>query len=329
MWAMATPTTRTPRSRHAADAQERRSLAAPAGASGSPPGRLKDAPAGRIGERRSRLETRRIARARRQSRRRATVLILLLVAVGLVGADILRRANSTPTTFPRPPASPAATAAGTAAIDAGAASGRSSSAAPSAAGPVAGSTYPATGPGTWTYASGHGPVLGTAGTLRRFRVAVEDDMGQNAATFATRVEKILGDPRGWTASRQLRLQRVPKGSAADFTIYLATPGTSERMCAVNGIHTQRYTSCRAPGQVIINVARYLESVPGYGAPLVDYQTYSINHEVGHELGYGHEACPGPGLPAPVMQQQTLGLSGCVANGWPFLDGRRYAGPPIP
>jgi hypothetical protein len=194
---------------------------------------------------------------------------------------------------------------------------------------AAGASYPATGSGEFGSAGGQGAVLGSAGRLRRFRVAVEDGMGQNAAAFAARVDTILRDPQGWTASRQLRLQRVPKGASAEFTIFLATPGTSGKMCAAGGLYTEGFTSCRLPGQLIINVARWLEAVPDYGAPLTEYQAYAINHEVGHQLGYGHEACPAPGQPAPVMQQQTLGLKGCRANAWPYLDGVRYTGPSIP
>ena len=41
-----------------------------------------------------------------------------------------------------------------------------------------------------------------------------------------------------------------------------------------------------------------------------------NGEVSCAIGYGHRACPGPGHPAPVMQQLTYGLDGCLANPWP-------------
>jgi hypothetical protein len=189
-------------------------------------------------------------------------------------------------------------------------------------------SFPSAGPGTFVYAAGPGKLLGGAGTLHRFRVAVENGMGQDPAGFAATIDQVLGDPRSWIASKRLRLQRVPQRASAEFTIFLATPSTSEKMCAAGGLHTRKYTSCRVSGKVIINVARWLRAVPGYGAPPAVYQAYAINHEVGHQLGHGHEACPGPGRPAPVMQQQTFGLGGCVAYAWPYLNGRRYQGPAV-
>lgn len=187
---------------------------------------------------------------------------------------------------------------------------------------------PAVGTGTFSYVPGPGPVAGLAGQMLRFHVAVEEGADQDDAAFAAAVDAILADPRGWTREG-LRFQRVAEPSTAHFTIFLASPVTSESMCAAGGLHTERYSSCRLPGQVIINSARWMSAVPDYGAPVGVYRAYTINHEVGHELGYGHEACPASGRPAPVMQQQTYGLRGCTAYAWPYLNGARYTGPPVP
>jgi hypothetical protein len=165
--------------------------------------------------------------------------------------------------------------------------------------------------------------------VRRYRVAVENGSGQDAAAFAGTVEQILGDGQGWTAGGTVRFQRVPEKSTAEVTIYLATPATTESLCAAGGLHVQKLLSCRLPGQVVINLARWLTAVPGYGAPLAVYRQYALNHEIGRDLGYPNQACPGAGRPAPVMQQQSLGLDGCAANPWPYLGGALYQGNPIP
>jgi hypothetical protein len=184
------------------------------------------------------------------------------------------------------------------------------------------------GLGTFSFAGADGPVVGTSGPILRYRVGVEDGLGLGVGEFASAVDTILSDPRGWTAGGTLRFQRVSGAQGEDFIVDLASPVRSAAMCREDGLDTEEYTNCRlADGRVVLNSARWLTGVAGYGAPLSEYRAYAVNHEVGHQLGYGHELCPGPGEPAPVMQQQTLGLGGCQPYGWPYRNGVRYTGPP--
>ncbi|MEV4387070.1 DUF3152 domain-containing protein [Micromonospora sp. NPDC049580] len=194
---------------------------------------------------------------------------------------------------------------------------------------------PTAGTGRFSHDDHAGPVLGRAGELRRYRVAVESGSNEDIAAFAQAVQVALAGPGSWVDSGRLRLQQVPGDAPRDFTVYLATARTAGRMCAEGGVDIRiggrPYTSCRAPGQVIINLDRWRLSVPHYvsaGVPLAVYRTYVVNHEVGHQLGHRHERCPGAGRPAPVMMQQTLFLNGCRVNPWPYVDGRRYAGPAL-
>ncbi|MGW5560375.1 DUF3152 domain-containing protein [Micromonospora sp. NPDC003944] len=194
---------------------------------------------------------------------------------------------------------------------------------------------PSAGTGSFGYDSRSGPVLGRAGELRRYRVAVESGSDEDAGEFAQAVQTALAGPGSWVDSGRLRLQQVPGAAPRDFTVYLATARTAGRMCAQGGvdirINGRPYTSCRAPGQVIINLDRWRLSVPHFvsaAVPLAVYRTYVVNHEVGHQLGHRHERCPGAGRPAPVMMQQTLFLNGCRANPWPYLNGRRHTGPAL-
>jgi hypothetical protein len=185
-------------------------------------------------------------------------------------------------------------------------------------------TYPERGGGTWLTAPGTRTVAGTAGRLLRYRVVVETGIGNvDVAAFAAEVTATLGDPRGWTGTGQTRLQRVGRQEPADFVVHLATPATREELCRSSG---DRYTSCRRDDLVVVNVARWAHGAAAVGGDLQTYRQYVVNHEVGHRLGHGHERCPGPGRPAPVMQQQTLGLHGCRPQAWPLRDGAEYHGP---
>ncbi|WP_018351484.1 DUF3152 domain-containing protein [Longispora albida] len=256
-------------------------------------------------------------------RRRTVTLVMLLVAASLVTVDFVRGLG-------KPDPVPAAAEPKPAVTQQAEIKPVEPKPQPEpstvAVSPVAGAqSYPRSGPGTFSYAPGAGPILGKSGKLRGFKVAVENESQQDAVAFAAEVDKIFGDARGWTAGGDVRLQRVVAGE--EFVIYLATEATSEKMCAEGGLKTDRLTSCRLGGKVIINLSRWLTAVPDYGAPLPVYQAYVLNHETGHQFGFGHERCPAAGSLGPVMLQQTLGMYGCTPNAWPYVDGRRLTGPP--
>jgi len=139
------------------------------------------------------------------------------------------------------------------------------------------------------------------------------------------VDVTLANSASWTGGQgQWSLSRVD--GVADFVIRLATPATVDKVCATSGLDTRGYVSCRSGHLVMINLDRWMTAVPDYRGDVARYRQYVVNHEVGHQLGYGHQTCPGAGRPAPVMQQQTFGLHGCRANGWPYLKGELVSGP---
>jgi len=169
------------------------------------------------------------------------------------------------------------------------------------------------GTGQLLVVPGTSPVYGT-GPLQRFIVEVEDGINVDGASFAAAVEATLADPRGWGAGGQTSFQRVDGGDY-DFRVSLVSPVNVEKFCP--GVGTGGYTSCRYGERAVINLARWETAVPDYEGDVATYRLYVVNHEVGHALGNGHEDCPGAGELAPVMQQQTLGLDGCIKNPWPF------------
>ncbi|RIQ12657.1 DUF3152 domain-containing protein [Jiangella rhizosphaerae] len=172
---------------------------------------------------------------------------------------------------------------------------------------------PATGPGTFTVTPGQSARAGTQGTLLTYTVEVETGLPFDPIEVAAVVDTTLADPRSWIAGGRFSFQRVPSGG--DLRILVATPGTTDELCAP--LRTRGQVSCRNGENVVLNALRWAVAVPHYDGDVAGYRQYVVNHEVGHALGEGHVACPGPGQVAPVMLQQTYGLDGCVANSWPY------------
>lgn len=173
---------------------------------------------------------------------------------------------------------------------------------------------PARGSGQFRTAAIRGPVVGDKGRLLRYTVRVERELPFDPDAVAREVQRILSDDRSWTGASS-RLQLVAKADQADFSVLVATPGTTDSYCLP--LRTWGRLSCQDGPRAVLNARRWAYGASTYGSDIAGYRTYLVNHEVGHVLGRGHENCPKKGARAPVMVQQTKSLQGCRPNPWPL------------
>ncbi|MGW8763482.1 DUF3152 domain-containing protein [Streptomyces sp. NPDC055815] len=189
------------------------------------------------------------------------------------------------------------------------------------------STVPQSGTGTFTTARASGAPVGDTGTLRRYRVQVEDGVDLSASGTAAEIQRILAHPRSWAAHGRGRFQLVSEN--ADFVIRIATPDTADALCLRQGYNTHGELNCETADGVVVNLKRWMLGSPTFAGPATEYRHLIINHEVGHEIGIRtHMGCPGPGRLAPAMMQQIKGLDGCRSNAFPYDEDGSYITGPI-
>ena len=134
--------------------------------------------------------------------------------------------------------------------------------------------------------------------------------------FADMVGATLTDPRGW---ERAGFRFEADGPDAPYLIVLAEGREVDALCRPYDTYG-RY-SCQNGPIVALNADRWRTATPTWTGDLADYRRMLVNHEVGHLLGMRHPKpqCPTPGAPAPIMNQQSTELDGCLPNPWP-LDG---------
>ena len=176
-------------------------------------------------------------------------------------------------------------------------------------------TLPESATGRFAVAAGGSPVVGS-GELITYTVEVEEGLPMQPVAVARIVDRVLAHRRGWAAVEHRSFQRVKTGPAIH--IRLASAGTTDKLCAP--LDTGGRLSCRNGANVVLNAWRWVHGADAYARDTASYRWYMVNHEFGHALGYAHAPCPAAGKPAPVMLQQTKGLSGCMANPWPAVTG---------
>lgn len=150
----------------------------------------------------------------------------------------------------------------------------------------------------------------TVVVLYRIEVLTTDGATADAADV---IADVLTDPRGWSRAGFAFVL----ADDGPYRIVVAEGDEVDRLCAP--YDTDGTYSCQNGPVVALNADRWREATPQWPADLAGYRTMLVNHEVGHLLHLHHPLpqCPGPGLPGPVMAQQSTSLGDCLPNPWPL------------
>jgi hypothetical protein len=140
-----------------------------------------------------------------------------------------------------------------------------------------------------------------------YTASVDPDVKYPLRQFQEELEMYLADPDGWAAQGYefVEVTRNPQ-----VIIRLSSPATIQKSGCGDG-----RLSCAELGgrRMYLNAHRWTHGSAPSRLPLEDYRQYMVSHEMGHILGHDHMKCPGPGHPAPIMMQQTLGIGACSPN----------------
>lgn len=133
------------------------------------------------------------------------------------------------------------------------------------------------------------------------------------ADFAEDLHGILTDPRGWARAGFAFVEEPD----ASHLIVLAEGPEVDELCLP--LETWSTYSCQNGPVVALNADRWRSATPEWTGDLETYRAMLVTHEVGHLLHLHHPGiqCPAPGLPAPVMAQQSTELGDCRPNPWPL------------
>lgn len=174
---------------------------------------------------------------------------------------------------------------------------------------------PDQGDGSFSTVHVPGKASTAKGTTVTYRLKVEGGLHADKKAIARTVRNVLLDPRGWQSVDHVRFVQATGDHDAKITIMVASPKTTDRLCFP--AQTESKWSCFNQGNAVLNYRRWLKAVPQFKGNVTGYREYLVNHEVGHGLGHTHRTCPAKGKPAPVMQEQSMGLHGCTAWFWPM------------